>query len=228
MGPPTNPVRFSFVMKHTKSQETASAPTLPAPKIEPMDLIVAWPQIRQCLACAALTMTLASIRTVSATAQSGAASPEMDRLARALVGDWNTTESMERSEYFPNGGERRGQSHWRLAAGGTVLVREGASDGSAGPPRYLITIWWDPAAKVYSLLTCFKGTTDSSSCRLRGTAQWIGDTFVNEYEIEENGKVTKWRDSFVEMTATSRILIAATDVGQGIMKTLITSHSVRR
>jgi hypothetical protein len=34
------------------------------------------------------------------------ASPEMDRLAKALVGDWNTTETMERNQLFPNGGSR--------------------------------------------------------------------------------------------------------------------------
>ena len=30
-----------------------------------------------------------------------AAGPEMDRLAKALVGDWNTAESMVKSQFFP-------------------------------------------------------------------------------------------------------------------------------
>jgi hypothetical protein len=68
----------------------------------------------------------------------GAANAEMARLARALVGDWNTTEHMERSEFFPNGGERRGRAHIYLAAGGTTLVNEVHSDGSAGK----WTDWW--------------------------------------------------------------------------------------
>lgn len=37
-----------------------------------------------------------------------AASPEMDRLAKALVGDWDTVETMERGAFFPNGGSRKG------------------------------------------------------------------------------------------------------------------------
>ena len=37
--------------------------------------------------------------------------PEMDRLAKALVGDWRTTETMERGEFFPNGGARHGVVH---------------------------------------------------------------------------------------------------------------------
>ncbi len=48
--------------------------------------------------------------------------PEMDRLAKALAGDWNTTERMARGELFPNGGERHGIVHVQLAAGGTTLI----------------------------------------------------------------------------------------------------------
>jgi hypothetical protein len=57
---------------------------------------------------------------------------EMDRLAKALVGDWDTTETMERGELFPNGGSRHGVVHVRRAAGGTTLIYEVYSDGSAG------------------------------------------------------------------------------------------------
>jgi hypothetical protein len=42
------------------------------------------------------------------------ASPEMKRLAKALAGDWNTTETMEHSELFPNGGSRHGVARVRL------------------------------------------------------------------------------------------------------------------
>ena len=46
--------------------------------------------------------------------------PEMERLAKVLVGDWNTTETVERGEFFPNGGSRHGVVHARPAAGGTT------------------------------------------------------------------------------------------------------------
>jgi hypothetical protein len=160
------------------------------------------------------------------TASAEGASPEMARLAKAFVGDWDTTESMERSEYFPNGGGRHGTSHWRLAVGGTTLIGEGNSDGPVGPLSYLITIWWGKKAKVYYFFTCFKDT--GSSCKVRGTAHWEGDTFVNDYEESEHGKAMKWRDSFVQITPTSHTLIAARDAGDGTMKTLITSKSTRR
>lgn len=85
----------------------------------------------------------------------------------------------------------------------------------------------DHAARVYGFFACFKDSA-GSSCRTRGTARWDGDAFVNDYEENEHGKKTKWRDSFVQMTPTSHTLVAAREAGDGTMQTLITSRSVRR
>jgi hypothetical protein len=154
------------------------------------------------------------------------ASPEMDRLAKALVGDWNTNESMEKSQFFPKGGSRQGRSHIRIVAGGTSLFAEFQSNGSAGKLDGLYVIWWDKPAYIYRFFTCFNDS--KSPCQVRGTAHWEGDTFVNDYEEMLNGKVTKWRDSFIHITPTSHSLVAATDTGDGTMKTLITTTSTRR
>lgn len=153
-------------------------------------------------------------------------SPEMEKLAKAFVGDWDNTETMERSEYFPNGGGRSGTSHWRLGVGGTTIIGEGHSDGSVGPLHHLILIWWDKKAKVYDYFVCFKDT--GSSCLIRGTAHWEGNDFVNDYDVVEHGKTVKWRDSFVQITRTSYTLIAARQQDDGTMKTLITTRSKRR
>lgn len=153
-------------------------------------------------------------------------SPEMEKLAKFFVGDWDTTEIMERSEYFPNGGGRKGVSHWRLDVGGTTLIGNGFSDGSVGPLDHLIVIWWDNKTKLYGYFVCFKDS--GSSCIERGTAHWEGDNFVNDYDAIEHGKKVKWRDSFIAMTPNSHTLIAAQQQPNGTMKTLITTHSKRR
>jgi hypothetical protein len=154
------------------------------------------------------------------------ASPEMQRLAKLFVGEWDTTETMERSEFFADGGRRKGISHWRLGVGGTTLIGDGFSDGSVGPLDHLIIIWWDNKAKVYGYFVCFKDT--GSSCMERGTAHWEGENFVNDYEETEHGQKVKWRDSFIDMTPTSHTLIAASQQNDGTMKTLITTRSTRR
>jgi len=155
-----------------------------------------------------------------------AANPEMARVAKALAGDWNTSESMVKSEFFPNGGSRHGRSHIGLVAGGTSLLAEFHSNGSAGKLDGLYVIWWDKPANIYRLFVCFNDL--QTPCKLRGTAHWEGDTFVNDYEEAVGGKITKCRDSFINITSTFHNLVAAVDAGDGTMKTLITTTSKRR
>src|SRR5207245_2263985 len=120
--------------------------------------------------CAVLTAIVLS--TLSPAHQSAnkiapaesAASPEMERLAKALVGDWDTVETMERGQFFPNGGSRRGIVHVRLAAGGNTLIYEVHSDGSAGVLDGFHTIWWDRGAKLYYFFACFN--SPNKPCRM--------------------------------------------------------------
>jgi len=175
---------------------------------------------------AALTLlSPAGVQRPATSPAPGAANPEMARLAKALAGDWNTTEHMDRSEFFPNGGERRGRAHIHLAAGGTTLVNEVHSDGSAGKLDGMVVIWWDPGAKTYRVFTCFNG---SSPCKLRGTAHWEGDEFVNEYEELVNGRPMKSQDRWIHIKAESHTLVASMDTGNGTWRPLITTTSSRR
>jgi hypothetical protein len=150
--------------------------------------------------------------------------PEMERLAKALVGDWNTTETMERGEFF-SGGSRHGVVHVRLAAGGTTLIYEVRSDGSAGKLDGMLVIWWDKGAGLYRVFVCFNNP--SNPCEMRGTGHWEGDSFVNDYEETVKAKKAPWRDTFI-FTPTSHTLIAAMEGENGTMKTLITTKAIRR
>jgi len=75
-------------------------------------------------------------------------SPEIKKLFEAFAGDWDTSEKRERTQFFPNGGERKGRSHIRLGTGGAMLLIEGHSDGTAGPLSYIIAVWWDKDANL--------------------------------------------------------------------------------
>jgi hypothetical protein len=150
---------------------------------------------------------------------------EMDKLAKALVGDWDTTETMERGEFFPSAGSRHGIVHVRLAAGGTTLIYEVHSNGSAGELDGVLLIWWDKAAKLYRIFVCFNNP--NSPCKMRGTAHWEGEKFVNDYEETIGGKETRWRDTF-EFAPTSHSLTAAVDAGNGMMTQVITTKATRR
>lgn len=155
----------------------------------------------------------------------GSPVPEMARLATALVGDWNTAETMERTQFFPNGGSRRGVVHVRLAAEGTVLIYEVNSNGPAGKLDGFLTIWWDEPARIFHFFTCFNNP--KNPCRMRGTGHWDADTFINDYEETVDGRKTEWRDSFT-FTPTSHTLIAAMATRTGALKTIVTTRATRR
>ena len=148
----------------------------------------------------------------------------MEHLAKALVGEWATLETMKRTEFFPNGGARQGVVHARLGAGGSVLIYEVHSDGSAGKLDGFHKIWWDKSTKLYYFFTCFNSRYP---CRTRGTAHWQGSTFVNDYEEEVDGKPTEWRDTFV-FTPTSHTLTAEIRGNGGHWRTIITTKATRR
>jgi hypothetical protein len=168
----------------------------------------------------------ATKQSTSAAAQSNvAATPEIAKLWKEFGSDWKTTEEMARGEFFPNGGARSGEAHFRLSDGGRVLVEEGYSNGSAGELDFMILIWWDKPAHVYRFFTCFND--DQVPCRVRGTAHWEGEAFVNEYKHTENGKTTKWRDVFSQNARDSFTLVAGTVADDGTIAPVITTKYFR-
>jgi len=152
----------------------------------------------------------------------------MARLAKVFAGDWNTVEIVQHGKHVPDGAGRRGTVHVRLAGGGTALVSERQSVGTGGGElRWFITIWWDPNEKRYRFLTCFKTLADAG-CELRGTAHWDGETFVNDYEEVISGKRTKMQDLWTDIAPDSHTLTEAHDIGNGVMKPYVVSHSTRQ
>jgi hypothetical protein len=133
--------------------------------------------------------------------------PEIKKLFEALAGDRDTSEKREHTRFFPNGGERKGRSHVRLAPGGAMSVMEGRSDGLAGPLSYIIVVWWDKDTNLYRYFTCFKDA--DSGCEVRGTAHWDGDKFVNDYEELVHGNKMRFRDTFQNITPNSHTLVFA-------------------
>ncbi len=99
---------------------------------------------------AASTESSGSMPKVGSTGS--ASNSEMQRLDRAFGGTWSTSESFAHNEFYPNGAEREGTARFSLATGGTSLIEEVHSDGSAGRLDFMLVIWWDNEAKVYNFL----------------------------------------------------------------------------
>jgi hypothetical protein len=173
-------------------------------------------------------LTLAWARPVERpmTSAESDSSPEIERLVKTFGGEWRVAETFERSEAFPNGGTRKGTARVSLGTGGTTLIEDYHSDGSAGRLDFIAVIWWDKDAEVYRFFTCSNNV--NRACELRGTAHWEGETFVNDYEEMVAGTKTKFQDSFSQITPTSFTLIAAIAAVRGGMKPLITTVYSRR
>jgi hypothetical protein len=172
----------------------------------------------------ALEASTESSRSMPKVASADSASnPEMQRLERALAGTWITSESFAHNEFYPNGAERKGTARFSLATGGTSLIEEVHSDGSAGRLDFMVVIWWDNEAKIYKFFTC--GNGGNNPCKIRGTAQWDGGSFVNDYELTIRGVKKRWKDTFSEITPKSFTLVAAMESANGnAMQPMITTH----
>ncbi|HZS60337.1 MAG TPA: hypothetical protein VFA43_13775 [Gemmatimonadaceae bacterium] len=173
----------------------------------------------------ALNQILTVCVLVPASAQ--AQSPEMARLAKALAGDWSTVEVVQFGRPVAQGAGRKGENHVRLVGGGTALVSEGHTVGSVGGDlRWFTTFWWDTEIRRYRFLTCFTAA-DANGCELRGTAFWDGERLVNEYQERVDGVLTRMRDVWSDITATSHTLTEEHDMGHGVMKAYVVSHDTR-
>ncbi len=129
-------------------------------------------------------------------------SPEMQRLLNAFAGSWTVSETFEVSA-SREGKARQGTASFR-ACPGFSLIEEYKSNGSAGELRFLAVLWWDDVAKIYRILTC----ANNDGCQARGSAKWEGDTLVNSWEEEVNGKTAALKDSFVDISPASFRLVS--------------------
>lgn len=155
-----------------------------------------------------------------------AANPQMNRLAQTFLGNWTVSEDFARSRLSPRGGERKGTARFHLATGGTTLVEDYHSDGSAGKLDFMAIIWWNQDRGIYEFFTC--GNGGENPCRIRGTAHWEGDSFVNEYDETMREGRKRWTDTFSQITRQSFTLVAAMAVSGGKMQPMITTKYTRR
>ena len=107
----------------------------------------------------------------AATSAESDSSPEIERLVKSFGGEWKVVETLEHSEFSPNGGARKGTARVSLGTGGTTVIEDYHSDGTAGRMDFIAIIWWDKDAKLYRFFTCASEPAEfcSLSASLRKT-----------------------------------------------------------
>lgn len=187
------------------------------------------------IGCVGLLLAIGGVARTSLAAKNGARSraatiggaaqaashPQMERLARSFAGKWKTHEEFAKNEFYPKGAQRDGTADFAPATGGTSLIETVHSDGSAGKLEFIVVFWWDGAANDYKIFTC--GNADVSPCRMRGSAHWEGDRFVNDFELTVRGRSHAARDSFEQISPKSITLVASAALTSEGMKPIITT-----
>lgn len=164
--------------------------------------------------------TVASAQQTSDQTAASAAHPEMHKLFRAFLGRWTVKETFERNEYSPGGGERSGTARFTVGSGGTSLIEDYHSNGSAGRLDFLTVMWWDPGAHAYRTFTC---ANEPNACALRGSAAWSGNMLTSDYVQPINGMSTKVQDVFSEITPSSFKLVSGIPGDGSRLQPLITT-----
>ena len=150
---------------------------------------------------------------------------EVYKLLRFFEGTWSVFENLQKNEFFPKGGTRRGTARITPGPGRLSLIEDYHSNGSAGQLDLLAIIWWDNKAQIYRPLVCANG---EEGCIVRGTVRWQGNALINDYEEVMGGKKRKMRDTFSEITPTSFTLVAAVFTQGSEWQPLITTRYRRQ
>lgn len=113
-------------------------------------------------------------------------SPEMEKLAKMIVGTWATNEKFEVSDMMPKGGTGKGTAHIRKGPGGLSIVEDYRSRNAGGAFAGHGVFWWDDKAQGYKTVWCDNTT---AGCQVsNGLGKWEGANLVFTDEQEMMGK----------------------------------------
>jgi hypothetical protein len=125
-------------------------------------------------------------------------SPEIQKLAKSLVGSYTTKETHDPGPFMPNGGTGAGQAKYALGPGGFSIIETYQSKGTMGGQfRGHGVIWYDAKAGGYRGVWC---DNMSPACDVGGVTKWDGDKLVGTSDSEMMGKKVSMRETISGMT----------------------------
>lgn len=114
----------------------------------------------------------------------GQPSPEMQRLSKALVGDYHVVETHHARPGIPEW-SITGTARYRPGPDGLSVVEEYQSNNPRGPFTAIAVLWWDAELGAFKHFECETG----DPCGIvPDTGRWEGDSVVFTREAERNGR----------------------------------------
>jgi hypothetical protein len=114
--------------------------------------------------------------------------PQMERLIRALSGDWLTRITYAPSGLLPHGGSGHSQDTYRAGPARLSLIEKYHGKGAGGVSWGTGVIWWDSQAQGFRFVWCDSSAIDSG-CRVSSeTGNWKDADYVATDVHEVLGK----------------------------------------
>lgn len=175
-------------------------------------VVVTWTAVlfvSHCLAVAS-SLTGKDDQSIAATAQESAdkntqssPAPPMERLIRALAGEWSAEETYEPSSLAPNGGKGHSRDSYRVGPARLSLLQEYRGDGAVGKSWGTGIIWWDAEAHGFRFVWCDSYALDRG-CRVSSQiGKWDGGDFVQTDVHEVSGKQVFEKEVWSSFTPNS-------------------------
>ena len=101
-------------------------------------------------------------------------SPEIQKLAKAMVGSYTTKETHDPGPFMPTGGTGTGEAKYVLGPGGFSIIEtyKSKTGPMGGNFRGHGVIWYDQKAGGYRGVWC---DSMSPACETGGLSKWAGD-----------------------------------------------------
>jgi hypothetical protein len=129
--------------------------------------------------------------------------PEMQRVAKMLVGTWKVDEDYAPGGSMPKGGKGTARSVIRLGPGGFSLIEDFVSSGTGGGIDHLHGVyWWDKAARGLRSFGC-DDLSDEGCSMLDGVGKWEGNELVTEFKMHDGSKTISAKTVWTEKDSRS-------------------------
>lgn len=126
--------------------------------------------------------------------------PELERMAKIMLGTWTVNESHEASEMGP-AGTSNGTSIIKRGPGGFSIVQTFTSTMSGQKFEGHGITWWDPKQQAYRGVWCDSMTP---TCDASGTLKWESEKLVGGMDAEmPDGKQVRIREEFTDIKPNS-------------------------
>lgn len=156
-------------------------------------------------------------------------SPEIQSLAKLLVGHWSTEIFNGPSDSTPQGPVNHGEQVWRSGPGGFTLLEEERISTPSGERFLLAVHWWDKDAKRFKGMLC--NNSGPGACNVdtyfNSSLAWDGNTLTIDLDFHQDDKKMRWHEVFGDFTPNS--FTQTGDMGEagGPLKRVLVIHATR-